>query len=103
MDSSLKLFLIGLIVGISVLLLGNIDEELLNNPRNYFAKFLSASATIWRLVFFAMVVLTLPFIAIGPLRKRFPPKQYLPFPFMAGNGFAFLSLQIIAIIFEAIS
>jgi hypothetical protein len=104
MDSSLKLFLIGLAVGISTLLLGSIDDEALwDSPRNYFAKFLHASATSWYIIFPAMIISTLPIVAIQPLRKRFTPKQYLPFPFMAGNGFAFLSLQIIATIVEVVS
>ena len=101
MDSSLKIFLIGVMVGISTLFLASInDEELWNSPGKYFAKFLTVGATSWHLVFAAMMVSSLPFIAIEPLRKRFTPKQYLPFPFMAGNGFAFLSLQVIAIILQ---
>ena len=103
MDSSLKFFLIGLLVGITTLFLVNMEyEELWNDPGNYFSKFLFVSAKSWQLVFLVIVVTTLPFIAITPLRERFPRKRYLPFPFLAGNGCAILSLQIIAIIFDAI-
>lgn len=104
MDSSLKLFLIGLIVGITTLFILNMDyEELWNDPANYFSKFLFVTAKSWLFVFLIIVVSTLPFMSIEPLRKRFTRRQFLPFPFLAGHGCAFLSLQIIAIIFEAIS
>lgn len=104
MDSSLKFFLIGLLVGIITLFLVNMEyEELWNDPGNYFSKFLFVTAKSWLFVFLIIVVSTLPFIAIEPLRKRFTRKQYIPFPFLAGHGCAFLSLQIIAIIFEALS
>lgn len=105
MDSSLKLFLIGVLVGASSLILASFDnvEELWNNPRNYFTNFLSMIGTTWQLIFLVIVVTTLPFVAIAPLKKRFTPKQFFPFPFMAGNGCAFLSLQIISMIFKAIS
>ena len=103
MDSSLKFFLIGLLVGIATLFLVNMDyEELWTNPGNYFSKFLFVSAKLWQLIFFAIIVSSIPFLAIEPLKKRFTRRQYLPFPFLGGNGCAFLSFQIIAIIFELI-
>lgn len=104
MDASLKLFLIGIAVGTSSLILVNIDsvEELWLDPSSYFIKFLSVIGTTWQLIFMGMVITTLPVVVIVPLKKRFTPKQFFPIPFMAGNGFSFLSFQIIAIIFQAI-
>ena len=105
MDSSLKLFLIGIVVGISSLILASLNnmEELLNDPRYYFANFLSMIGISWQLIFLGIIVTTLPVIAISPLKKHFTPKQFFPFPFMAGNGFAFLSMQIIGIISKVLS
>ena len=103
MDSSLKLFLIGMAVGTFALFLSSmVDDELLENPENLFVKFLSASATTWLFVFMIIVLTTLPVMAIEPLKKRFTRKRYLPFPFLAGNGFAFLFLQTIIMILQAL-
>lgn len=105
MDSSLKLFLIGLVIGLSVLLIEIFAEHgnLWNNSGNYFGKLLSVSATLWHYVFVGMTAISIPFIAIEPLKKRLTPKQYLPFPFMAGNSFGFLSLQLISMILQTIT
>ena len=104
MDSSLKFFLIGLLIGILTLFLVNMDyEELWTDPGNYFLKFLFVSATFWQLIFLIIIVFNILFLAIEPIKKRFTRKQYLPFPFLGGNGCAFLSFQIIAIIFELTS
>ena len=102
MDSSVKLFLIGIAVGILTLFLVNLgeSEELWNIPGNYFEKFLAVSANVWLFIYMIVIVITIPVIALEPLKKRFSPKRYLPFPFMAGNGVAFLSVQIIAIILK---
>ena len=104
MDSSLKVFLIGMVVGMSALFLSGLgdDEGFLKNPQNLFLKILSVSATTWVFVFLIIVITTLPVMAIDPLKKRFTRKQYLPFPFLAGNGFAFLFLQAIAMILQAL-
>ena len=98
----MKLFLIGIAVGTTTLFLVNIgdSQELWNNPGNFFAKFLAVTANLWLLVFMVIIVISIPIIALEPLKKRFTLKRYLPFPFMAGNGFAFLSIQIIAVILK---
>ena len=101
MDSSLKFFLIGLLTGISTLFLVNMDyEELWAHPEKYFSIFLFVGAKSWQLIFLIIIVVNILFLAIEPIKKRFTRKQYLPFPFLGGNGCAFLSFQIIAIIFE---
>jgi len=95
MDASLKLFLIGLTVGITVSIIlnqSNGDEE------GYMKSFVTAGAKIWHLVFFIIMVTTIPFLAIEPLKKRFKRKTFLPFPFLAGNGTGFLFMGVIGMI-----
>lgn len=104
MDSSLKFFLIGLLIGITTLFLANRNyEELWTNPENYFSIFLFVSAKSWQLIFAAIIIVNILFLSLEPLRKHFTRKQYIPFPFLGGNGCAFLSFQIIAIVFELTS
>ncbi len=95
MDESLKLFLIGLAVGITISIIlnqSNGDEE------GFMKSFVTAGAKIWHLVFFIIMVTTIPFLAIEPLKKRFKRKTFLPFPFLAGNGTGFLFMGVIGMI-----
>ncbi len=95
MDASLKLFLIGLAIGITFSLIlnqSNGDEE------GFMKSFVTKGVKIWHLVFMITMVTTIPFLAIEPLKKRFKRKTFLPFPFLAGNGTGFLFMGILGII-----
>jgi len=96
MDASLKLFLVGLAVGITVSIildLSNGDDE-----EGFMKSFVAKGVKIWHLVFMIIMVTTIPFLAIEPLKKRFTRKTFLPFPFLAGNGTGFLFMGILGMI-----
>ncbi len=96
MDSSLKLFLVGLAIGITVSIIldqGNSDSE-----EGFMGTFVTAGVTLWHLVFMITMVTTIPFLAIEPLKKRFTRKTFLPFPFLAGNGTGFLFMGVLGMI-----
>ena len=101
MDASLKLFLIGLAVGISVSII--LDPSNSDDEEGFMKSFVTNGAKLWHLVFFLTMVTTIPFLAIEPLKKRFTRKTLLPFPFLAGNGTGFLFMGIIGMILSLIS
>ena len=95
MDDSLKLFLIGLAVGITVsIVLDQSDDE----EKGFLKSFVTVAAKLWHLVFLITIVTTIPFLAIEPLKKRFKRKTFLPFPFLAGNGTGFLFVALVGMI-----
>jgi len=96
MDDSLKLFLIGLAVGIIVSII--LDQSNGDNEEGFMKSFVTKGAKLWHLVFMIIMVTTIPFLAIEPLKKRFTRKTFLPFPFLAGNGTGFLFTGIIGMI-----
>jgi len=91
MDESLKLFLIGLAVGITISII--LDQIEVDNEKVFMKSFVTAGAKLWHLVFLLIMVTTIPFLAIEPLKKRFKRKTFLPFPFLAGNGTGFLFIE----------
>ncbi len=93
MDDSLKLFLIGLAVGITISII--LDPSEGDNEKGFMKSFVTAGAKLWHIVFLIIMVTTIPFLAIEPLKKRFKRKTFLPFPFLAGNGTGFLFMAII--------
>ncbi len=100
MDDSLKLFLIGLAVGLTVPII--LDQSEGDIEKGFMKSFVTAGAKIWHLVFFIIMVTTIPFLAIEPLKKRFKRKTFLPFPFLAGNGTGFLFMGVIGIIISIV-
>jgi len=96
MDESLKLFLIGLAVGITVSII--LDQSNGDDEEGFMKSFVTNGAKLWHLVFFLIMITTIPFLAIEPLKKRFKRKTFLPFPFLAGNGTGFLFMGVIGII-----
>ena len=99
MDESLKLFLIGLAVGITVsIILDDIEDD----GEGFMKSFLTAGVKLWHLVFLIIMVTTIPFLAIEPLKKRFTRKTFLPFPFLAGNGTGFLFMGVIGMIISIV-
>ena len=100
MDDSLKLFLIGLAVGLTVSIILNQSNG--DNEEDFMKSFVTKGATLWQLVVFLTVITILPFLAIEPLKKRFTRKTFLPFPFLAGNGTGFLFMASLGIIISIV-
>lgn len=95
MDKTVKFFIIGFIIGVIISLVP-IDEKFDTIPK----QILAGGITIWKIIYFSILIITLPFLAIEPLKKHFTPYQYIPFSFMAGHGVAFLSAILIMIILQ---
>ncbi len=100
MDDSLKLFLIGLAIGITVSIILDDNED---DGEGFMKSFVTAGAKLWHLVFLIIMVTTIPFLAIEPLKKRFKRKTFLPFPLLAGNGTGFLFMALIGGILSLVS
>ena len=100
MDGSLKLFLIGLAVGITVSVILDQSEE---DEEDFMKSFVAKAAQIWHLVFLITLLTTIPFLAIEPLKKRFKRKNLLPFPFLAGNGTGILFMILIGTILSLVA
>ncbi len=96
MDDSLKLFLIGLTIGITVSII--LDQSNNDSEEGFMKTFVTAGVKLWHLVFLITMVTTIPFLAIEPLKKRFTRKTFLPFPFLAGNGTGFLFMGVLGMI-----
>ena len=90
MDNSLKLFLIGFAIGLMTTIILDRSE---GNP-TFMHSFVTGAFSLWQLIFMIIMVTTVPFLAVEPLKKRFTRKNFLPFPFLAGNGTAFLLAAI---------
>ena len=90
MDNSLKLFLIGFAIGLMTTIILDRSE---GNP-TFMHSFVTGVFSLWQLIFMIIMVTTVPFLAVEPLKKRFTRKNFLPFPFLAGNGTAFLLAAI---------
>jgi len=96
MDSSLKLFLIGLTIGITVSII--LDKSNGDDEEGFMKTFVTTGVTLWHLVFMIIMITVIPFLAIEPLKKRFTRKTFLPFPFLAGNGTGFLFMGVLGMI-----
>ena len=92
MDDSLKLFLIGFALGITITIV--LDQS--EGTTTFMESFVTGAFKLWQLLFMIIMITTVPFMAIEPLKKRFTRKNFLPFPFLAGNGTAFLLAAISA-------
>jgi len=99
MDDSLKLFLIGLALGVAVSII--LDES--DSESSFMKSFVTAGVKLWHLVFMIIMLTTIPFLAITPLKKRFTRKTFLPFPFLAGNGTGFLFMGVIGMILSIVT
>ena len=101
MDDSLKLFLIGLALGVAVSII--LDESDSDSESSFMKSFVTAGVKLWHLVFMIIMLTTIPFLAITPLKKRFTRKTFLPFPFLAGNGTGFLFMGVIGMILSIVT
>ena len=99
MDKTLKLFLLGFALGITITVV--LDQS--EGTKTFMESFFTGVFSLWQLLFMIMIVTTVPFMAIEPLKKRFTRKNFLPFPFLAGNGTAFLLAAISAKIISVLT
>ena len=101
MDDSLKLFLIGLALGVAVSII--LDQSNSDSEAGFMKSFVTAGVKLWHLVFMIIMLTTIPFLAITPLKKRFTRKTFLPFPFLAGNGTGFLFMGVVGMILSIVT
>jgi hypothetical protein len=87
-EPTLKLFIAGFFVGLVIALVPLPGEVVGVDETDKIAKQLfSGGVTIWKVVYFSMVVILLPFVAIEPLKKRIPRTPF-PIAFLIGNSVA---------------
>ena len=93
-DPTLKLFIVGFFVGLIVALIptpGDVDTEKSDLvPKQIFA----GGVTIWKAIYFLILIITLPLAAVEPLKKRLK-LSFFPFPFIVGNA---TSMAIVTLI-----
>ena len=100
MDSSLKLFLIGLVIGITVTIILDLSHS--DSEEGFMKTFVMEGVKLWHLVFMITMITTIPFLAIEPLKKRFTRKTFLPFPLLAGTGTGYLFMGILGMILSIV-
>ncbi len=100
MESSLKVYLIGIVVGFATLMLSaqEINEDTFSSTANFIKGIGIVVASVWLFFYMAMILISLPFLAIEPLKKYFTRKRYLPFPFMAGFSTLFIIMKLISML-----
>jgi hypothetical protein len=88
MDSSLKIFIIGFIVGL-IIALAPVPGEVvgIDDTDKIVKQVLAGGITIWKVIYFSIVIVLLPFVAIEPLKKRMPRAPF-PIAFLIGNSCA---------------
>jgi len=87
-DKSLKFFIVGFIVGLVVALVPLPGEVVgVDDPDTIAKQIFSGGVTIWKVIYFSIVVTLLPFVAIEPLKKRMPRTPF-PIAFLIGNSCA---------------
>jgi len=97
MEKSLKLYIVGFIVGLIIALVPFPGEVVgIDEPEKIIKQIFAGGVTIWKVIYFSILVLMMPFLAIEPLKKRFTVKQLIPFSFIIGNS---TSMVIVTLIF----
>jgi len=83
MDKTLKFFIVGFVIGLAIALVPMpeaVDSEKLS--------IISGGLVIWKVIYFAILVVVLPFLVLEPLKKRLKVKQLFPLQFIVGNSCA---------------
>jgi len=97
MDKSLKLYIVGFIVGLIIALTPFPGEVIgIDEPAKIIKQIFAGGVTIWKVIYFSILLLMMPFVAIEPLKKRFTVKRLIPFSFIIGNS---TSMVIVTLIF----
>ncbi len=98
MDKSLKLYIVGFIVGLIIALVPFPGEVVgIDEPEKIIKQIFAGGVTIWKVIYFSILVLMMPFLAIEPLKKRFTVKQLIPFSFIIGNSTSMVIVTLILI------
>ena len=98
MDKSLKLYIAGFIVGLIIALVPFPGEVVgIDEPEKIIKQIFAGGATIWKVIYFSILLLMMPFLAIEPLKKRFTVKQLIPFSFIIGNSTSMVIVTLILI------
>ena len=97
MDVTLKLFLIGMTVGLIIIFIPDSEDINENSSNQILRTMFWGGVTIWKIIYFSILLISLPFMAIEPLKKRLTIKQFLPFPFIAGNSVTLLLANLILV------
>ena len=96
MDKSLKLYIVGFFVGLIIALVPVPGEVVgVDDPDKIIKQIFAGGATIWKVIYFSILVLMMPFLAIEPLKKRLTMKQLMPFPFIIGNSTSMILVTLI--------
>ncbi len=89
MDKTLQFFIIGFVVGLVIALVPLPGEVVgVDDPVKIIKQVFSGGATIWKIVYFAILVVMLPFLVVEPLKKRLKVKLLFPLQFIVGNSCA---------------
>lgn len=67
-------FLIGLALGITVSII--LDQSDGDNEEGFMKSFVTKGVKLWHLLFMLIMLTTIPFLAIEPLKKRFKRKTF---------------------------
>jgi len=98
MDSTLKLFIIGAIIGLIIGLTpfpGEIQYD--GDLEKYFKLVFSGTIKIAQIIFIIITIVVLPFVAIEPLKKRLPVKELISLSLLMGASFSLSVLTLISI------
>ena len=98
MDSTLKLFIIGAIIGLIIGLTpfpGEIQYD--GDLEKYFKQIFSGTIKIAQIILIIITILVLPFVAIEPLKKRLSVKELFPLSILMGSSFSLSVLTLISI------
>ena len=99
MHTTLKLFIVGVIIGLIIGLApfpGEIQYD--DDPEKYFKLVFSGSIKIGQVIFILISILVLPFVAIEPLKKRLSVKELFPLSLIMGSSFALSVLTLISLL-----
>ena len=101
LDKTLIIFILGAIIGVVVALLPPPEEfeDYLGDPTKFAERIASGVADLWLFIFLLIHLITLPVLAIEPLRKHLTNKKFFPYGFMAGSAFCLGIVSFISLIF----
>ena len=98
MDKTLKLFIVGFFTGLVIVLVPLPGEVVgVDDPVKIIKQVFSGGATIWKIIYFAILVVTLPILVVEPLKKRLKIKSLFPLQFIVGNSCAMGIVTLILI------
>lgn len=99
MDATLKLFIIGSIIGLIIGLAPFPGEiQYIDDSEKYFKLIFSGTIKVGQAIFILISILVLPFVAIEPLKKRLSVKELFPLSLIMGSSFSLSVLAMISLL-----